>query len=192
MLAALSYSVRPPTVMRPDSGRARPAMTFRMVVFPAPERPKSAVTPPPAVKAASSAKAPTRQRTSRSSIAAGGAHVGATQQEFGSHQRRQGEQDRQEAQAQRLRVAPRHLRERIDGERQRLGFARDVGDESDGGTELAQAAGEGKQHAGENARKDERQGDAGKYPNGRRPEGGRGVFQATVDRIERLAYRAHQ
>src|SRR3954467_6835351 len=102
MPAALSYSVRFSTEMRPDCGRASPAIRLSTVLLPAPERPKSAVTPPPVVNAASSAKAPMWPRTSNSSIAAGGAHGGAPHQDFGSHERRERQDDREDAQAQRL------------------------------------------------------------------------------------------
>src|SRR6266850_2718190 len=164
MPAALSYSVLFSTEMRPDCGRASPAMRLSTVLLPAPERPKRAVTPPPVANAASSAKAPTRQRTSNSSIAAGGAHGGASHQDVGSHQRHQRQDDREDAQAQRLRVASGHLGKCIDRERQRLGLARDVGDEGDGGAELAEAAREGKQHPRQDTREDERQGHAREYP----------------------------
>src|SRR5262245_65405089 len=109
--------------MRPESARASPAIRLRTVLLPAPERPKSAVTPGPVLNAASSAKPPTRQRTSNSSIAAGGAHGGAAHENLGSHQRAEREQDRQNAKTQRLRVAARHLREGINRKRQRLRLA---------------------------------------------------------------------
>src|SRR5262245_51820403 len=124
--------MRPPTEMRPNSGCASPAIRFSTVDLPAPERPNSAVTPLPVAKAASRAKLPMRQRTSNSSIAAGGAHVGAAQEELGGHQRGKREQDGEDAQPHRLRIAARHLREGIDGERQRLGLAGYVGDEGKG------------------------------------------------------------
>src|SRR4051812_35969173 len=124
MPAWLSYSVLPPTVMRPDCGRASPAIRLRTVLLPAPERPKSAVTPPPVANATSRAKLPTRQRTSNSSIAAGGANRGAAYQDLGSHQRGERKHDREHAQAQRLRVAAGHLSKGIDRERQRLGLPR--------------------------------------------------------------------
>src|SRR3954471_12814727 len=154
--------------MRPDWGHARPAIRLSTVLLPAPERPKSAVTPPPVVNAASSAKAPTWQRTSNSSIAAGGAHGGAPHQDFGSHERRERQDDRENAQAQRLRVASGHLGKGVDRERQRLGLARNVGYESDRGAEFAEAAGERKQHAREDTRQDERQRHACEHPDGRR------------------------
>src|SRR6185369_972369 len=122
MPAPLSYSVRPSTVMRPDCGRARPAIRLSTVLLPAPERPKSAVTPPPVAKAASRVKVPRRQRTSNSSIAARGARRGAPHQDFGGHQRGERQEDRQDAEAQRLGIAARHLRERIDREREGLGL----------------------------------------------------------------------
>src|SRR6185503_11721638 len=126
--------------MRPASGRASPAIRLSTVLLPAPERPKSAVTAPPVMNAASSEKLPTRQRTSNSSIAARGAHRGAAQEHLRGHQRGEGQQDREYAEPQRLRVAAGHLGEGVDRERQRLRFPWDVGDEGDGGAELAQDA----------------------------------------------------
>src|SRR5690348_3246519 len=125
--------------MRPDSGRDRPAIRLSTVLLPAPERPNSAVTPPPVLNAASSAKLPSRQRASNSSIEARHARGRPPQQELGSHERREREHDRENAKAQRLRVAARYLGERVDRQRQRLGLARDVRDERDRRAELAEA-----------------------------------------------------
>src|SRR5262245_375298 len=108
-----------------------------MVVFPAPDRPKSAVIPGPVENDASSANAPMRKRASNSSIAAGSADVRAPQQELGGHQRDQRQHDGEDAEAQGLRVAAGHLREGVDRERQRLGLSRNIGHERDGGTEFA-------------------------------------------------------
>src|SRR5216110_1332915 len=100
--------------MRPDAGRDRPAMRLNTVVLPAPERPKSAVMPWLVVNCASSRKEPAPKRALNSSIAAGGAHVSAPQQELGAHQRAEREQDRERAKAQRLGVAAGHLGEAVD------------------------------------------------------------------------------
>src|SRR4029077_3290369 len=51
-----------------------------------------------------------------------------------------GKQDREDGQSQRLRVTARHLRERVDRKRQRLGLSRNVGDKGDGRAELAEGA----------------------------------------------------
>src|SRR5262245_63935273 len=99
--------------MRPESGRARPAIRLSTVLLPAPERPKSAVTPPPVANATSSAKVPRRQRTSSSSIAARRARRGAAHEDLGSHQRRERKEDGQDGQAERLCIAAGHLREEI-------------------------------------------------------------------------------
>lgn len=53
-------SVRPPATMRPDCGRAVPAIILSRVDLPAPDGPNSAVTPAPAWKAVSISKLPAR------------------------------------------------------------------------------------------------------------------------------------
>ena len=61
-------------------------------------------------------------------------------------------------------IAARHLREGVDRRRQRLRLAGDVGDEGDGGAELAHRLGEAQDHAGDDAGQDQRQGDGRRTP----------------------------
>ena len=60
-----------PTAIRPASGRSSPAIRLTSVVLPEPEWPKIAVSRPALSKAASRAKAPSRRRTSTTSVTRG-------------------------------------------------------------------------------------------------------------------------
>ncbi len=66
----------------------------------------------------------------------------------------------------------------VDRRRQGLGLARNVRHERDGRAELAQAAREREDHAGDDPRQGQRQGDEQKHPAGRRAERARGVPRA--------------
>ena len=128
-----------------------PAIAFTSVVLPEPERPKSATIGASLRNAASSAKAPRRTATSTSSMARRLASARRTSHSESASAPSDSTTEKMR-QAQRLRVAARHLRERVDGERQRLRLAGNVGDERDGRAELAQGAREREQRAGDDAR----------------------------------------
>ena len=115
-------------------------------------RPNSAVRPPPVSKRASSGKLAEpvpdvdgqRHSISRRRLArrASSSEASSASIEIA---------DRDEGEAQRAGVAARHLREGVDRRRQRLRLARNVGDEGDGGAELAHRLGEAQDHAGDDA-----------------------------------------
>ena len=136
----------------PASGRIRPAMTLTSEVLPEPERPNSAVSPPPVSKRASSRKAPSRCRMSTLERHSTSSRRSAlARHHLGGEQRQHRDRDRDQRQPQRAGIAARHLREGVDRRRQRLRLAGDVGDEGDGGAELAHRLGEAQDHAGDDA-----------------------------------------
>src|SRR5712691_4185984 len=192
MPRSVSVSTSPSTTIRPRRGRKRPAIALTSVVLPAPERPNSAVRPAPLSNAASSTKSPKRCVTATLSTSEPqGTAGGALDQHLRDEQREERDRDRDGGQPQRREIAARYLDQRVDRGRQGLGLAGDVRDEGDRRAELAERASEGQDHAGEDARQDQRQGDCRKYPEGVGAERRGGVFQAAVDRIERQADRAH-
>src|SRR5882672_720482 len=152
MPSSAANTVSPLISMRPRSGRRMPAMALTTEVLPAPDRPNSAVTPSPVWNEAERLQAPSLRSTSTDSIFL--AHYPARRaahQDFRYVERGERQQHRDDAQAHRGRVARRGLRVRVDRERQRARLARNVGNEGDGRAELAQAAREGEQHAGDHA-----------------------------------------
>ncbi len=76
------------------------------------------------------------------------------------------------------------LGEGVDRRGQGLGLARDVGDEGDGGAELAQRLGIGQHHAGHHAGQRQRQGDRGKHPGPRRAKRAGRLLELAVDGLE--------
>src|SRR5579862_3747354 len=154
---SVSVSASPSTRMRPWSGRISPATMLISVVLPAPERPKRAVRPAPLSNAASSTKAPRRWVSATLSMRSEAKRPAgrALDQRFRSKQRRQRDRDRHKRQAERPKVAARHLDQRVDECRQGLRFARDVRDEGDRRAEFPERAGEGEDHAGEDAGQDQ-------------------------------------
>src|SRR6476619_3270013 len=100
-----------------------PAMAFTRVVLPEPERPKNATIGASLANAASMRKSSRRTATSTSSMRAA---LVAPDHPLGQRQRAEGHQDRDDREAQRLGVAVRHLRRRVDRQRQRARLAGDV------------------------------------------------------------------
>ena len=88
--------------------------------------------------------------------------------------------------------AARHLQEGIDRRRNGLRLAGNVGDESNRGAEFAQRLGKAQHHAGDDAGQRQRQGDGEKGADAVGAERGRGVFQPSIDRLERQPGRSHQ
>src|SRR6185503_13226969 len=129
---SLSNTGSPLMTIRPRSGRRMPAMALTTEVLPAPERPKRAVMPSPASKAALRRKLPRRRSMSSLRVIARDPAGGAAYQHFGREQGRQRERDRYERHAQGLRVARRRLRVGIDREGQGAGLAGNVRYESNG------------------------------------------------------------
>src|SRR4029079_234553 len=149
MPALLSNSTRSPTPILPPSGRSRPATRLSTVLLPQPERPKRAVTVASDVNAACSLNAPRRRSTSISMRIAEDPAVRARHEQLRRKQRDERKEHRDHAQTHRLRVAAGHLRVGVDRERQRLRLAWNVRHERNRRAELAEAAREGKQHAGD-------------------------------------------
>ena len=92
---------------------------------------------------------------------------------------------------QRGRVAVGRLGQRVDGDGNRARLAGNIGDEGDGGAELAEAAGEGEHQAGENARRHQRQGDAAEGVEAPGAQRARRLLQPPVDGLEREPHRPH-
>src|SRR5258706_13988627 len=138
MPRAESKSTRSPITMRPRSGRAMPGIASTSVVFPEPERPKSATIGASLANAASSRNLPRGTATSTSSMVR--ARRASAHQPFGEGERNERKHDGEERQAKRLRIAARNLGERVDRERQRARLARNVGHEGDGRAEFTQRA----------------------------------------------------
>src|SRR5882672_581616 len=160
----LSNTGSPSIVMRPRSGRRMPAMALTTEVLPAPERPKSAVTPSPTRNEAASRKPPSVRSMSTDSIFfASYPARSAAHQDFRNVQRGKRQKHRYEAQSHRRLVARRRLRKGIDRERQGARLAGNVRHEGDGRAEFTEAAREGEQHAGDEARKSQGQRHGEKY-----------------------------
>src|SRR5207342_1550653 len=155
---ALSNSTLSSSAMRPRSGVSSPPIMLTMEVLPAPDGPNSAVAPPVVSNFAAIWNSPSRFSTSTESISVSViTHAGAAGEPFRGDEGRQRDDDGDDDKAHRRGVAVGDLRERVDRRRQRLCLAGDVGDEGDGGAELAERLGERQHHAGVDARQRERQ-----------------------------------
>src|SRR5262245_59679504 len=164
ILAAESNSTSSPIAMRPRSGVTSPAIMLTMDVLPEPEGPNSAVTPPSVSNFAATEKSPRRFSTSTSMLLPVEPRTGAPREPFRHHERRERDHDGNDNEAQRGSIATGHLGISIDGRRDGLRLARDVGDERDRGTELAQRLGEAQHHAGDNSGERERQRHGEEHP----------------------------
>src|SRR6266851_5284535 len=102
----VSVKTSPSTAIRPRSGRRRPAIALISEVLPAPERPKSAVSPPVLSNAASSTKLPKWWVTATLSISE---PVCATRraldQHLGNEERGERDRDRYQGQPKRREIA---------------------------------------------------------------------------------------
>src|SRR5262245_57830194 len=140
---ARSNSTSSSNVMRPRSGLIRPAIMLTIVVLPPPEGPNSAVAPPTVSNLATIGKLPNRFSTSTRSMSFSvEARAGAARQPFGRDQRDQRQGDRDDDQPQCRAVPGGYLRVGVDRRGNRLRLAGNVGDERDGGAELAERLGE--------------------------------------------------
>src|SRR5215475_6559045 len=136
--------------MWPRSGVTRPAIMLTSVVLPEPDGPNRAVTPAPVLKHTLTMNSPRRFSTSTlSTLLSVKAHAGPARQPFGEHECHERERDRDQHQASGGCIATGRLCESVDRRRDRLRLARDVGDERDGRTELAQRLGKAKHAAGD-------------------------------------------
>src|SRR5579864_7858069 len=177
----VSVNTSPSTTIRPRSGRRSPAIALISEVLPAPERPNSAVRPSALSNEASSVKPPKWCATATLSMSeAVNAARRALDQDFGDQERGERDRDRHQGQAKRGEIAAGGLDQRIDRGRQRLGFAWDVRDEGDRRAEFAERAGKGQDHAGDDPRQDQRQGDRREYPERIGAERPGGVLEAAV------------
>src|SRR5882672_10274159 len=186
-----SNTVSPLIAMRPRSGRRIPAMALTTEVLPAPDRPKSAVTPSPASNDAARRKSLSPRSISTDSIFAGHPARCPAHQDLGHIEGRQRQQHRDHAQAQRRGVPGRSLGVGVDRERQGARLARNVRDEGDGRSELAETARERKQNASDDAGKREWQCDGEKNTDPARPERARRGLELAVYRLEGKPDRAH-
>ena len=187
MRAALSNSTSSSSAMRPRSGLSSPAIMLMTLVLPAPDGPNSAVAPLSLANATSSANSPScfstwtdehRQLPCKRCRR-------APREPFRGDQRRKRDDDRNDHQLERGGVAARHLRERVDRRRDRLRLARNVGDEGDGGAELAERPREGEHHAGDDAGQRQRQRHGRESPDRIGAERRGCVFEPPVDGLDR-------
>src|SRR6266581_232978 len=155
MPRSVSVRTSPSTMICPRSGRRRPAIALISEVLPAPERPKRAVRPPALSNAASSAKLPKWCPTATLSTSEPLSTARRPlDQHLGDEQRGERDRDRHKRQAKRREIAAGDLDQHVDRGRQGLGFAGDVRDEGDRRAELAERAGKGEDHAGDDPRQD--------------------------------------
>src|SRR5690606_14782734 len=120
MRASESKSTRDPAAIRPESGLAVPAIIFRIVLLPAPERRETAVTPGSERDCALTVKLPLLPLMSTSSTVIAASFRQASGHPFRHQHRPDRKQDRKADQAQRGRVTLGRLQKRIDGKRKRL------------------------------------------------------------------------
>src|SRR6266404_2908881 len=195
ILAAESNNVRPSSTMRPLSGRASPANTLINVVLPAPERPKRASSPLPGpLKLAAKRKSPSCFSALKDSMTlARDPPVDPTCQEFGGDKRCQRQHYGDDRKAQGSEIAARFLGKGVDGDGDRARFPRNIADENDRRSELAQAAGKGKDHSDEYARQGQRQGHTQEDVEGIGAQGARRRLEFAIDRLDGEADRTdHQ
>src|SRR6185369_6700731 len=105
-------------------------------------------------------------------------------QPVGKDQCQEADRQRDPGQAQGSAFAIGHLDQRMDGERQGLGLARDIGDEGDGGAKLAQRAGEAENGTSDDTGEAQRQSEAEEDPEPRGAKAARRCFQLAVRRLE--------
>src|SRR5215831_2570621 len=154
-----------PNWMRPRSGVSSPAIMLTIDVLPEPEAPNSAVTPSAASNAAAIEKSPRRFSTSTASMLFPvKARSRAPREPFRDDQRQQRDRDRDQHQPAGGGIAAGNIGIGVDRRGDGLRLARNIGDEGDGGAELAQRLGEAQHHAGDHAGQGERQGDRREQP----------------------------
>ena len=151
---SVSTSVSPSMTMRPRCGRIRPATMStrrRLARARAAEQRRHAGLRRRSARRGGSCRARCSTSTSRLMSPRAGRRCGAP-----AARSRAGRSIEiaieTSGQPQRAGVAARHLGEGVDRRRQGLGLAGDVGDEGDGGAELAHRLGEGQDRAGDDAR----------------------------------------
>src|SRR5262245_55846322 len=111
--------------MRPRSGVTRPAIMLTIDVFPEPEGPNSAVTPPSVSNFAATEKSPRRFSTSTSMrLLTVEARAGAPREPFRYDERRERDDDRDHDQAERSGIATWDLGVGVDRRRDGLRLAR--------------------------------------------------------------------
>src|SRR3546814_13546625 len=104
---------------------------LRMLVWPAPDGPNSAVSPGPAVKRAARIRSPRRRETSISIATALPFAMRAADEPFGKNQRAEREHNRQQREPPQHRFAARPRQRRVNCERQPARFARDGRDKGE-------------------------------------------------------------
>ena len=173
-------------------GREQPGDHVDHVVLPAPEAPNSAVAPPAASKRGVDREiaqplfdVDRQHRQAPCSRAAG-----AAREPFRRDQRGERDDDGDHHQLQRGGVAARHLRERVDRRRDGLRLARDVGDEGDGGAELAERLGKASTMPAMMPGSASGSVTVTKAPEPAGAERRGGVLQPAVDRLDRQPDRA--
>src|SRR5579884_287689 len=113
---------------------------LRIEVFPLPDGPKRTVNPGPTANSLCKCKRPKRRSTRISKDMVGPAPCPAPADPFGKDHGEQRQDDANGGKPENARVAPRHLQHIIDSERQSAGLAGNVGNESDGRSELPNCA----------------------------------------------------
>src|ERR1035437_5002459 len=152
MCAASSNRTSPSSTIRPRSGRNSPAIILMMLVLPAPDGPNNAVAPLSPANSAFKENSPSCFSTSTTNMSGPMQTRGSAPGEpFRRDQRGERNNHSNDHERERGAVATRHLRECVDCGRDGLRFARNVGDEGNGGAKLAERPGKGQHHAGDDA-----------------------------------------
>src|SRR5262245_46817165 len=152
-------------------------MALTMLVLPAPDGPKRAVTADALLNRASRTKSPSCLRTATSNTSTSDARSNPPRKQLGNDERRERKHNSDGDQACGICVAAGHLRVSVDRRRQCASFARNVGDEGDGGAELAERFGEAEHKTRENPGERKWQGDGEKHERRARAERAGGVFE---------------
>src|SRR4051812_5311220 len=138
--------------MRPESASSNPAMTSTVVDFPHPDRPNKATTPGVgASNATCSAKSSRRLSTDTLSMSAAQSAAHCAREPFRKHEPAEAEHERHHRKPQCQRIAVWRLNGCVERQRQRAGFAGNVGNKGDHRAELAKSRGERSDGAGQDA-----------------------------------------
>ncbi len=174
--------------MRPASGRTSPARHCSVRVLPAPDGPKSATTPSPALHSTSSVKPGSDLRMRDLEPAR---HAARAPRRLADDQHEAGQRGEHRHQAERLAALAR-LHRGVDGERHGRGPARDVARQHQGGAELAERAREGEHEPGQDPVAGQRQRHLERGAQLRAAEGVGRALEIAVHRLDGRAHRAHQ
>src|SRR5208282_3591928 len=170
--------------MKAERAARNPAMRSSSDVLPAPDGPKMAVTCRCISTSTSSVKSASGSEIFFSSRLM--SLFFSAQEKFTAPHGGEGQDDRYAQQAEGPRVvAELHVLE--NGERERRGLARNVAGDHDRRAKFAERAGEGEQHAADDAPRGQREGDGKKHAQAAGAKGAGDLLQARIDFFKRHA-----